>query len=341
MAHNITATDAHINFVTPAWHSLGVTLPDDHPARYDWEQMICAGGQTLAWDVALGPIQLQAAMPASDTSRFEVTPGVAGATVPGHYAVYRKDTNDIFTVVGKRYHPLQNADLFRWFQPYLDTREVRFETAGSLFGGRCVWALAEIQRDPLTIITDSRQPDVVRKYLTLIGTHDMSARTRAGMTPTRIVCWNTLSAALQEKESTFVGVRHTKNQVSQLEVVRETINLMDQRFELTAQSYRAMARAGLTKDQIVKFVKDVFGKDVSEELSTRSQNILDAVVANVYNAPGSAMAGETVWGAYNAVTQHLTHTASREVDTRLASQWYGDASIMNRRALELAMDLVA
>jgi hypothetical protein len=53
------------------------------------------------------------------------------------------------------------------------------------------------------------------------------------------------------------------------------------------------------------------------------------------------MAGQTVWGAYNAVTNHITHDATRDDEKRLQGQWYGYTRNTSQKAFDLAMSLVA
>jgi hypothetical protein len=57
-------------------------------------------------------------------------------------AVVRADSHEVLGVVGSGFTPLQNAQALAWFDPWLASGLVTLETAGSLRGGRIVWALA-------------------------------------------------------------------------------------------------------------------------------------------------------------------------------------------------------
>ena len=49
-----------------------------------------------------------------------------------------------------------------------------------------------------------------------------------------------------------------------------------------------------------------------------------------------AMRG-TVWQAYNAVTEYITHDYGRSDDSRLQAQWFGATATMGKKALDLAL----
>ena len=52
--------------------------------------------------------------------------------------------------------------------------------------------------------------DPIERYILLTNSHDGSGSVMALMTPVRVVCWNTLSAAISGAKN-LVKIRHTKN----------------------------------------------------------------------------------------------------------------------------------
>lgn len=67
---------------------------------------------------------------------------------------------------------------------------VRYETAGSLQGGRRVWMLAHMPHE--YIISGER----ISPYLLFSNTHDGTGAIKVALTPVRVVCSNTLNLAL-------------------------------------------------------------------------------------------------------------------------------------------------
>jgi len=300
-----------------AWHGLGTTLPADSPARFSIDESIRLAG--LDWQVETRPIFL-----------------ADGSQVTGHNAVVRTDCQRVLGVVGDRYTPLQNREQFRWFEPFLATREVAFETCGALRDDQLVWVLAKIQR-PDAVVSAG---DKIAKYLLLSSSHDGSAATSVGFCPIRVVCWNTLSAGLSHKASQLFKVKHTRSQADSLAAIRETINLADETFEATAAQYRKLLAMQLSPADLRKYVKLVLELPEDEStLSGRARNTLADVVELARRGAGND--GRTVWSAYNGVTHYITHAYGHSADSRLRANWYGEGRRMNDRAFNLALQLAS
>jgi len=302
-------------FGQSAWHGLGVTLPADSPARYSIEDSIKIAG--LDWRVEKRPLFLG-----------------SGQKVDGHSAIIRCDSDQVLGVVGEVYRPLQNSDHFKWFAPFLDSRECAFETCGALKDGSLVWVLAKINRSDMDIGGGDR----ISKYLLLSSSHDGSAATSVGFCPIRVVCWNTLSAALADGRSTLLKVKHTSSQRDTLTAIRDTINLVDQQFEATAAQYRKLLACNVSPSDLRKYVKLVLELPEDETaLSGRAKNTLAEVVDLARWGVGND--GRTAWSAYNGVTHYITHSYGHTADSRLRANWYGAGRRMNERAFALALQL--
>jgi len=304
-------------FGQAAWHGLGTTLPADSPARFSIDDSIRLAG--LDWHVEKQPLFLG-----------------DGREVEGHSAVIRGDSGDVLGVVGDRYQPLQNRDQFRWFAPFLESRECAFETCGALNGGQLVWVLAKVNRPD----SDIGGGDAVRKYLLLTSSHDGSAATSVGFCPIRVVCWNTLSAGLSHEASKLLKVKHTASQAAALAAIRETINLVDESFEATAAQYRKLLACRLSPADLRRYVKLVLELPEDETaLSGRARNTLADVVELARRGVGND--GRTAWSAYNGVTHYITHQYGHTADSRLRANWYGAGRRMNDRAFSLALQLAS
>ena len=257
-------------------------------------------------------------------------------------AMVRSDNGAVLSVRGLNYHPLQNIDAFKFFQPILDAGEASLETAGSLREGRTVWVLAKINRDPIEVV----KGDLVNKYILLSNGHDGSMAVRVGYTPVRVVCNNTLGGAIQSQKSQLIRLRHSKSVTQNLEAVREVMNVADATFLATAEKYQALTRYDVNQEDIRRYVETVFEFAPVETLESRKRS-KDAAVQNITKlfetSPGAQLPGVrgTAWGLYNAVTYFITHEAGRSDESRLNSQWFGGNLQRNERALESALQLVA
>jgi phage/plasmid-like protein (TIGR03299 family) len=298
------------------WHGLGVTLEEGD--LYDWPRTCTKAG--LDWGVELAPLQT------TDTQ----------AAVE-HKAVRRVTDGRMLAVVGPRFTPLQNRDAFAWFQPFLDAGEASLHTAGSLYQGRRIWVLAKVGRAPLEIVPG----DDVERFLLLSNGHDGGHAVRVGFTPTRVVCANTLAAAVGDKASRLIRVAHVSSVRAHLDNVREVMNLANQRFEAAAEQYRRLARRGVNAADLRRYVERAVQPKDGQEMTDRLKAVIDRVVGLAEEGRGNALPSVrgTLWAAYNGVAEWLAYCRGRTQQTRLASLWFGEAVELNRHALETALEM--
>jgi phage/plasmid-like protein (TIGR03299 family) len=316
MAHHFASG---VFYGQSAWHKLGTTLNEDDPRRFSTDDTLCEAG--ACFDVNKVP-------------QFIELNGEKVLT--GAYATVRMDTGAVLGTVGEKYTPLQNTEQFKWFQPFLDTKEVAFETAGVLKDGAIVWALARILSGDGII--DVGGGDTINKYLMTYTSHDGSLATGVMFCPIRTVCWNTLSMNLSSDVAKQLKVRHTKRQITTLNEIRETISLMDREFQMTASQFQKLKRAIINKDDMVRYCKIVFEVDKQDEISTRQSNIIDRCIDLAYTGRGNS--GESVWDAYNGLTEWLSHERGSD-NNRQHQNAFGPGAMLNKRALEVALQLAS
>lgn len=302
------------------WHGLGQIISD----APDVKTGIQLAG--LDWSVATRPLYM-----------------ADGTEVPTHKCVVRSTDQAQLGVVGDRYVPLQNAAAFDWFNPFLESGLATLETAGSLAGGKRVWILARIvdKGSDVGIVGD----DAVRKFIMLSNGHDGTLAVRAGFTPVRIVCANTLAMAHGDKGSQLIRLRHSASVVKNLNSLREIMDAANAQFEATAEQFRALARYDINQKDLRDYVKIVLGYEATkdDDLSTRAENQISNVIGLFENGRGNNLAGVrgTAWAAYNAVTEYLSHETSANADARYTSLWFGANANKNKLALDTALELIA
>ena len=295
------------------WHGLGEKL-EDAPTI---SEAIEASG--LNWEVGTKDL---------------VT--VDGQPVPAR-ATYRKSDDSILGVVGPRYVPLQNKDAFEWFQPFVDAGECSLHTGGSLSDGQKVWVLAQLNRDPSTVVAG----DEVHKFILLSNSHDGTTAIRVGYTPIRVVCVNTLAFAHNHADSKLLRIRHTQSAQGRLDNVRDIMDNINAQFEATAEQYRFLASRDFNQRDVQKYVKVLLGidKKPEEDIKTRTRNIMDEILGTIEGTKQS-MPGVrgTWWAAYNGFNEYLNYRKGRNTSNRLESLWFGQNGTDNNKALNLATE---
>jgi len=319
------------------WHGLGTAVTEE-AAMYDHKLFIEKAG--LNWDA----------------EKRQLARKVNDAWVPADaWEVVRStDGKVLANMVGERYTILQNQEAFGWFQPWLDQKEAALHTGGALFEGSRIWALAKLNRDPMEIAAG----DVVEKYILLSHSHDGSLAVRCGFTPIRVVCWNTLSMAHSADASKLIRLKHSKNIHTNLENLRDVMNLMNAEFEATAEQYRLLVNKSINQNDLRKYVKRVFkvdaedsaiwtagerSKELKEVVSERQKNILEEVIELCEAGKGNNLPSVrgTYWSAYNGVTEYLSYVNGRNEDNRLNSLWFGQNNTMNKLALSAAVEMAS
>lgn len=332
------------------WHGLG-TVVTEEAAMYDSGLFIEKAG--LNWEAEKR--QLKRSKRTAITSpdglvsyNEEVVPADAWEVVR------TSDESVLANMVGERYTILQNKEAFGWFQPWLDQKEAALHTGGALFDGSRIWALAKLNRDPMEIAAG----DIVEKYILLSHSHDGSLAVRCGFTPIRVVCWNTLSMAHKADASKLIRLKHSKNVHTNLENLRDVMNLVNAEFEATAEQYRLLQRKSINQSDLRKYVKRVFkidaedtaiwtggdrSKEQKEIVSERQKNILDEVIQLCETGKGNNLPSVkgTYWSAYNGVTEYLSYVNGRNEDNRLNSLWFGQNASMNALALSAAVEMAS
>jgi hypothetical protein len=162
---------------------------------------------------------------------------------------------------------------------------------------------------------------VVAKYVLLSNSHDGTQAVRVGFTPIRVVCSNTLRLAHHDKAGKLIRVLHFGNVVTALDQLRAVINTVDGEFEATAQQYRTLARRKINRSDLRKYVRKVLGFDATEEVKPVTQKIIDSIEHLFDFGKGAELPGVkgTVWGAYNAISEHLSYQRGKTQDRRLDS----------------------
>jgi len=260
--------------------------------------------------------------------------------VPNYKALTRSDNGKVLSIMKDKYHPLQNEDAFKFFNPFIDSGLASFETAGALKDGKVIWILASLNKAPI----DVGGGDFVKKNLLLSNSHDGQMAVRVGFTPIRVVCNNTLTAAHGNSNSQLIRLKHSSRIIRNLEDLQQTVNAIDAKFEATAEQFKALARKQINTKDLENYVNIVFElrENGTDREQMRAKKMRETIVKLFESGAGQNLksAKGTYWGAYNAVTEYLTHESGKNEESRLFSNWFSENQRKNEFAFEVAMEAV-
>ncbi len=207
---------------------------DEYPKSID-EALEKAG---LGWKVSHGDVLVVKS--AEWTDDFGTKHPAELIPAKGFKANIREDTGDVLGIVSDEYEVVDNRAAFAFLDALIGS-DMHFETAGSLWGGRRVWVLARL---PEYVELGG---DLSATYVYVANSHDGSMAVTAAVTPIRIVCANTLGAALRQAEHGVAAqrtfrFRHTGNLQAKFAEARQvlgmTINYQKQFKELADRMAR-------------------------------------------------------------------------------------------------------
>jgi phage/plasmid-like protein (TIGR03299 family) len=250
------------------------------------------------------------------------------------WGLVRTDTGDVLGVVGESHELIQNRDAFTFFDTLVANRQATYEAAGKIGKGKLVWILASL---PGYIRV--RGKDLVKKYILLTNSHFGRSSVSAKLTPLRLVCNNTLTAA-NEGTSQF-WIRHVRNAEDGIVQSRRLVLFADTIYKQLELIFNRMANRAITELELTDYVRTLVPDNERYEDMAGSREIRDGILALHESGQGSSLARGTVWGAYNSVTEYADHLMAGVAPSRhLESIWFGDGEQLKLKALLLAQRML-
>ncbi len=329
MAHQIRSNDSLVLARNAAWHGLGTVLPE---AVSPTDALRIAG---LDWTVEES-VSLAATFVGNDGSAER-------AIVDSLKTLRRSDDKSILATVGADYCVLQNTTLAAIAESLGSEGKVRVESAGSLMGGRRVFFL--LKGDTLDI---GNTGDIVEQYCLLVNGHDGTMSKQALPTSVRVVCHNTLTAALGATAA--YRWRHTSGLALRIEDIKAALANYGKVAAADADAMNALAAKRLTRSEIQELWVDVLvaldGKieanPKTESEQRRRQRAVDALadMTRVFDREQQQF-GATAWVAANAATNYIQfHRGHLKGEARQNADLFGAYADAKRTVMSKALALV-
>lgn len=273
-----------------AWHKLGVVTPNALTAE---EALKTA---QLDWQVIKSDKPVASLVPNKDNSGTEMI------TFEDKFMTYRYHPKtskaESLGVVGSRYTPVQNLEAFSFLNHVADESGAVFETAGAMNNGRKVFMTMKM---PDTIQIGGQ--DAIDLYLMAWNTHDGTSAFNVLVTPIRVVCQNTLTAAIGSAKSSY-ALRHTPKVNGKIQAAREALGVTFKYVEEFEKMAESLISQSMTDKEFAKLTEKIFPLDEdSPRAKTMAENARD-VVLGLWKAPTQANIANTKWAAYNTFIEY-------------------------------------
>jgi phage/plasmid-like protein (TIGR03299 family) len=295
MAHQLESVNGETAFASlrePAWHGLGTVFNEEVSTTEMLKK-----AKLNDWNVRLEEVEIPTGMDSDKSYSFVVRDNP-----------FTNGNKDVLGIVGERYVPLQNEELFDFADTLLDNGG-RWETAGSIKGGRVVFGSLALERE--TVLDPSGVSDKVNTYLLVNTSHDGSISIQASITPVRVVCANTLNLALGNRgrggsvKQSF-KIRHTQTAEGKIQVAREALGLANAYIDEFSLMANKMIETEVNKKKFDEIVLALYPKpkDEAKGANKRWENKID-LINGIYVGQFNNTITGTAWGVANALTERL------------------------------------
>lgn len=261
------------------WHGLGTSV-EEAP---DSERALVLAG--LDWNVVQKPIYLD-----------------QGEEINGFKANVRDSDGSVLGVVSDRYKVVQNKEAFAFTDTLLG-EGVRYETAGSLQGGKKVWMLARLPRE--YIISGER----ISPYLVFTTSHDGSGAVKVAVTPIRVVCNNTLNLALRSANRSF-SMMHTQSVQSKIQEAHDTLFKAENYMDKLGSEIERLKTIKVTDNMVNEYIEQLLPlyQDATPLQVKNIFKLRDDIRTRYHDAPDLKDIGKTAYRFINAVSDFATHS---------------------------------
>lgn len=314
-------------------------------ARLDWEVSKC---------------NLVGEMPAKDNEQVDndnsfLYGGDIFRPIDNYYATYRTDKNIPLGIVKYKYTPVQNITAFDFFDKAIGADKAMWQTAGVFGNGERIFVSAKL---PDFILVNG---DPVDNYLVFTNSHDGSSGVKILFTPIRIICENTLTAAIKTTTN-YISFRHTKNVQSKIDIANEILGICKEKSNTISEYYNHLAKTKVSDTEYRQYlcnniltntelqnitntghtIEEIVNRNwraiEDSRISMRKVNIISSTLEYYYTGPGQQEFVGTMWGAVNSITGYYSNIDNVEGQKRMDSILYGDKARKINNAFDIAIN---
>ena len=305
-----------------AWHGMGVVTDGTLPAREAFETadaLFTVEKRELQYPTSYIPEG-----PNGPAEIFDLAPA-------GVFGVVRTDTQALLGVVSKQYEIVQNDSLLRMAE--FIREEVDMDCVIVLSDGAKVCFTATLRGAETDIVPGDT---VKRRIVGYLG-HDGKTGCGAKFTNIRVVCQNTLTAALGESGA-HSSITHKNGANNNFDALISSIDVARQDFVTECELMREFSRRSMLIDDFNNFVDEVYNIDEGQVFRKRQ------ALNRAFNVGfGAGFAPKSIWQGINAITQIETSTrdtTAAKGRAQFARGTFGVGAQISKRAFAVARDLV-
>lgn len=262
-----------------------------------------------------------------------------GKAIGGSIGLFRSDNGNCVGIHSPGFTYLQPCESLRVLEKARELVGGTWRSASALKGGASISAFIDIENPKFRIVAPSRG-DVLGISLARLDYFDGSGKDTLRLAYNVLACNN---GAVGSRDVFAFSSKHCSS-------LKERFAAMEfgllMRLQTEVEEMQGVVTKldtnPMTSREVVAFAERLFPATNPEEVSTRTENMREAVVTGFSRGTGNV--GRSRWDAFNAVTEFLDwNSAFRETEfsreeNRFESLVTGNAARTRNRAMELLLN---
>jgi len=276
-----------------AWHGQGVVTEGTLPAREAFETanaLFTVEKRELTY-----PKEVIGYNSPDSVVRYTSEPS-------GEFGLVRTDTQDILGIVSKQYEIVPNESLLRMAE--FIREEVDMDSVVVLSDGGKVAFTATLRGASADVVPGDT---VKRRIVGFLG-HDGKTGCGAMFTNVRVVCTNTLAAAMSSATAK-VSIRHKTGANDNFDQLIKSIDTARETFNNEVEIFRNFADTPIERGDFRELLERVYASEIPEGKQIDDLRKYPKLVRSYLGGFGAReFAPFTMWNAVNAITEIETST---------------------------------
>lgn len=264
-----------------------------------------------------------------------------GMEIPNMVATRRYDIfgnietpSTVYGAVTNRYTPVQNHEGFEFIDELFGHAGFEIETAGQFDNGKIVWIEAKLPQQ--TIVDEKIMP-----YIVFTNRHDGKGSVRIFLTPTRVICRNTLNYAIKGAKDRTFSVKHTSSAVQKLEQAKGILRHYNEYLDAMSQKIEQQKRCLIEEKHIDNFLSMMFPFKQEDtprvkETAMAQRNEVKAVYYQTDDLDGYENSG---FRFVNAVSDWATHHVPKRNTANYRNNLFKN-TLDGNKYIDMAVDMI-
>lgn len=243
-----------------------------------------------------------------------------GKVITSHKNICRDDNEDSIFVMGKRYEPLKNEELWNFAQKISEATGCNIKGHSQFKKGRVVMVQLENTKKDIIVAGHKMKSNII-----VGNSFDGTRPIFLGCSDTYIRCSNQFGRILQT-----MTIRHSKQQLLKMEELVKEIGKYFNEYDALIQTLNDFSNVKLddaVRSLLVNEILDVDSTIPYHDLSTRKKNQIEALESSIESEVKDL--GGNLLGLFNGVTHFTTHKMKSKDDYQL----HGTTALRNNKAL--------